>query len=167
MDARSTSDSDLSHGQYVWVWPNRSLSLRGMLLVFIIVAVVALVIGIAFSLVGAWLILPFAGLEITVVGAVLYWLFRHADDHELIVINDERVTVIHHRSGREKRYEFQRYWVKIILERHHGWYPSKLKMGSHGRLVVIGDELRDEARQALFARLNTALRATDSAAPKD
>ncbi len=161
MDTRAISD--LSHGQYVWVWPNRSLSPRGMLLVFIVVAVVAMIVGIGFSLAGAWLILPFAGLEITVVGVVLYWLFRHADDHELIVIGDERVTIIRHCCGHERRDEFQRYWVKIILERHHGWYPSKLKMGSHGRLVVIGHELRDEARQALFAQLNQTLHATDGA----
>lgn len=158
MDVRSKPDSDLSQGEHVWVWPNRSLSARGMLLVFVVVTAVAMIIGIGFFLAGAWLILPFAGLEIAVVGAMLYWLFRHADDHELIVIHGERVMLIRHRGGREKRYEFQRYWVKIILERRHGWYPSQLKMGSHGRLVVIGDELRDEARQALFAQLNQALR---------
>jgi len=135
-----------------------------MMRVLVMVTVISMAIGVGFSFAGAWWVLPFAGVEIVVVGAVLYWLFRHADDHELIVIGCERVTVIRRRRGQEWRDNFQRYWVKVILERHHGWYPSKLKMGSHGRLVVIGDELCDEARLALLAQLNKALREANDAA---
>ncbi|MBI3547217.1 MAG: DUF2244 domain-containing protein [Gammaproteobacteria bacterium] len=164
MNTRSMPDLDLRNSQCVWVRPNRSLSLRGMILLFAMVTVVIITIGVGFFLLGAWLVLPFAGLEIAVIGAVLYWLLRHADDHELIVIGATQVTVIRRRRGQEWRDDFQRYWVKVILERHHGWYPSKLKMGSHGRLVVIGDELCDEAKLALLAQLNSALRETNAAA---
>jgi uncharacterized membrane protein len=126
---------------------------------FAAVATFAMAIGIGFALVGAWMVLPFAGLEIAVVGSVLYWLYRRAGDHDLIVIGIDRVTVIRHRAGRERRDEFQRYWVKIILERHR-WYPSRLKIGSHGRFVVVGVDISEEERRALSARLNEALRST-------
>ncbi len=158
MDTRHTPDKDIGEGLRIVIRPNRSLSPGGMVALFAWMAAAALIIGIGFSLVGAWLVLPFAGLEMAVVAAALIWLFRHADDHELIVIGDDRVTVIRRRGGREWRDDFQRYWTKAMLERRHNWYPSRLVLGSHGRFVVIAAEIGEEERRALAVRLSQALR---------
>jgi uncharacterized membrane protein len=158
MNRRQTPEKDISEGLRILIRPNRSLSPWGMAVLFAWMAAVALIIGIGFTLAGAWLVLPFAGLEMAVVAAALYWLFRHTDDHELIVIDGDNVTVIRHRGGREWRDEFQRYWVKATLERHRSWHPSRLVLGSHGRFVVIGAEVGEEERRALATRLNEALR---------
>ncbi len=48
--------------------PNCSISPAGLLCVFAALAAVALTIGIGFAMLGAWLILPFAGLEIVALG---------------------------------------------------------------------------------------------------
>ena len=157
MDTRFTPETDSSEDLRVLIRPNRSLSPVGMGVLFAAVAVCSTAIGIGFWWVGAWVILPFAGLEIVLVGGVLYWLHRHADDHDLVVMGVERVTVTRRRAGREWQDEFQRYWVKVILERHR-WYPSRLKIGSHGRFIVIGADVNEEERRALSARLNEALR---------
>ena len=158
MDTRHTPEKDIGAGLHILIRPNRSLSPRGMAQLFAWMAAVVLTIGVGFALMGAWLVLPFAGLEMAVVATALYWLFRHADDHELIVIDGDSVTVIRHRGGREWRDNFQRYWVKATLERHRTWHPSRLVLGSHGRFVVIGADISEEERRALAARLNEALR---------
>jgi len=158
MDTRHTPEKDIGDGLHILIRPNRSLSPRGMALLFAWMASVELIIGVGFALMGAWLVLPFAGLEMAVVATALYWLFRHADDHELIVIDGDSVTVIRRRGGREWRDNFQRYWVKATLERHRTWHPSRLVLGSHGRFVVIGADISEEERRALAARLNEALR---------
>ena len=160
MDTRYTPENEAGEGLRVLVRPNRSLSLRAMVLLFAGIAAFVITIGIGFSMVGAWLVLPFAGLEVVVVGAVLYLLFRHIDDHDLIVIHHDRVMVVRRQGGRERHEEFQRYWVKVQLERGRGWYPSRLSIGSHGRFVTIGTGISEEERRALNARLNELLRRT-------
>jgi uncharacterized membrane protein len=157
MDARFTPESDTGEGLRVIVRPNRTLTLRGMTVLFAGLTLVVLTIGIGFTLAGAWPVLPFAGLELALVGAVLYRLFRHADDHEQIIVNRERVTVIRCRGRRERRDEFQRYWTKVTLERRRGWYPSQLKVGSHGRFVVIAADVNEKERESLSTTLNNLL----------
>ena len=140
------------------VRPNRTLTLRGMTLLLAGLTAVVLTTGIGFTLAGAWPILPFAGLELVVVGSVLYRLFRHADDHEQILIDRDNVTVIRRRGRREWRDEFQRYWTRVTLERRHGWYPSRLKVGSHGKFVVIAADVNEAERESLSETLNKILR---------
>ncbi len=158
MDARYTPEGDTGEGLRMIVRPNRTLTLRGMTALFAGLTVVVLTIGIGFTLAGAWPVLPFAGLEMAVVGVVLYRLFRHADDHDQIIVDRERVTVIRRRGDREWRDEFQRYWTKVTLERRRGWYPSQLKVGSHGRFVVIAADVSEEERESLSTTLNNFLR---------
>lgn len=157
MDARITPEGDTGEGLRVIVRPNRTLTLRGMTVLFVGLTLVVLTIGIGFTLAGAWPVLPFAGLELTLAGAVLYRLFRHADDHDRIVVDRERVTVIRRRGRHEWRDEFQRYWTKVTLERRRGWYPSRLKVGSHGRFVVIAAGVNEQERETLSATLNEFL----------
>jgi uncharacterized membrane protein len=157
MDARITPEGDTGEGLQVVVRPNRTLTLRGMTVLFAGLTLVVLTIGIGFTLAGAWPVLPFAGLELALVGAVLYRLFRHADDHEQIIVDRERVTVIRCRGRRERRDEFQRYWTKVTLERRRGWYPSRLKVGSHGRFVVIAADVNEKERESLSTALNNFL----------
>lgn len=157
MDARITPEGNTGEGLQVIVRPNRTLTLRGMTVLFAGLTLVVLTIGIGFTLAGAWPVLPFAGLELALAGAVLYRLFRHADDHDRILVDRERVTVIRQRGRREWRDEFQRYWTKVTLERSRGWYPSRLKVGSHGRFVVIAAGVNEKERESLSTALNKFL----------
>jgi uncharacterized membrane protein len=157
MDARFTPEGDTGAGLQVIVRPNRTLTLRGMTVLFAGLTVVFLTIGIGFTLAGAWPVLPFAGLQLALVGAVLYRLYRHADDHDRIIVERERVTVIRRRGRREWRDGFQRYWTRVLLERRRGWYPSQLKVGSHGRFVVIAAGVNEKERESLSATLNNII----------
>ena len=64
MDARFTPEGDTGEGLRVIVRPNRTLTLRGMTVLFVGLTLVVLTIGIGFTLAGAWPVLPFAGLEL-------------------------------------------------------------------------------------------------------
>jgi uncharacterized membrane protein len=65
--------------------------------------------------------------------------------------------VIRQRGRCEWRDEFQRYWTKVTLERGRSWYPSRLKVGSHGRSVVIAAGVNEKEREALSTTLNNFL----------
>lgn len=118
-----------------------------------------LVIGVGFSVTGAWMVLPFAGAEALVVVAAFYYLLqRRGGDRELVVLDGETLSIIKQSGQAESRYEFPRYWTKVSLERYpRGWYPSRLILRSHGRVVEVGSSIREEDRQALAEEVRSMI----------
>lgn len=117
-----------------------------------------LVIAVGFMLAGAWLVMPFMGLELIAVAGVFGWFRRHADDHERIVIEEDRLLITRQRGGRQTHYAFQRYWVRVRIEKSgHPWYPSRLLIGSHGRFVEIAAFVTEDARIQLAGKLKNLL----------
>lgn len=73
--------------------PNRSLSWRGNLWLIASLSCIALAIGISFAALGAWVILPFSGLEILALSACLYVLAKRNARQEVITVSDNNVLV--------------------------------------------------------------------------
>ena len=159
MDARVAPGQIPTPTQCLAIRPNRSLNARVM--VWVLTAYVGLlaVIAFAFAAVGAWMILPFAGLEAVLVIAVFYHLVCHrGDDEELVVLADETVSIIKRVGRSEAHHEFPRYWTQISLEHDRGgWYPSRLIVRSHGRAVEVGTALRDEDKPALAYKMKNVM----------
>ena len=126
---------------------NNSLSSAGRHLVFVFLFAVSVGIAAAFAALGAWLILPFAGLEML----VLYWAFRtvdrHAADYERIAVRGDRVRVEVFEVGRARRHEFSRCWTQLVVSRDGG----RIVLRFHGREVEVGRH-RDDAQRRTFAR---------------
>ena len=138
----------------------RALSRRGLRWVFVACAGVSGAIGVGFSAIGAWLVLPFAGLETLVVGAALVLVARQRGDYELVVVDKERVHIVRRARGHRECVQLQRYWARVSLARGiYGWYPSRLLIKSHGRAVEVGAWMTDEAREALALELAAVMRA--------
>lgn len=141
------------------VRPNRSLPVAGMVALFVSLSALPLTIGIAFAVMGVWMVLPFAILEVAVLAILVRWLYRHIDDCELVVIEPERVRVTRRAGTKETRHEFQRYWARVRLERGRtARDPSRLRIGSHGRYIDIGAGINEEDRALLAEELRQALR---------
>jgi uncharacterized membrane protein len=133
---------------------NNSLSSTGRILVFGFIFAVSVGIASAFAALGAWLILPFAGLEM----GVLYWAFRsierHASDYERIVIDGDRVSVEICDTGRACSHDLSRHWAQMVVSGD----GARLALRSHGREVEIGRHLNDGQRLALARELGGELR---------
>lgn len=156
-DARETAGEDEADRCCILLRPNRSLTTKGMLALFGAFALLAAIIGTGFALAGAWLVVPFAGLEVAVAGMVLYLLYRHAGDYERIDIEGRHVRVVQRRGKVETRHAFERYWAQARLVRGTSMRPSRLWIGSHGRFVEIGAALDEDARRQLAQRLRRLL----------
>ncbi len=156
-DAREIAGESEADCCHILLRPNRSLTTKGMLALFGAFALLAAIIGTGFALAGAWLVAPFAGLEVAVAGMALYLLYRHAGDYECIDIEGRRVRIARRRGSREVRYDFERYWTRVRLARSEGLRPSRLSIGSHGRFVEIGATLDEDARWQLAQRLRRLL----------
>ncbi len=96
-------------------------------------AAVLITIAVMFYSQGAWLVLPFAGIELLAIAAGFYACIRHNNDYELVEIDDTRIHVKRCIAKREQNFSFQTYWTKVLLEISKGWYPSKLWVKSKGQ----------------------------------
>ena len=132
---------------------NNSLSSTGRLLVFVFIFVVSVGIAAAFAYFGAWLILPFAGLEMLVLYLAFRYIERHAADYELIEIDGDRVTVERFEAGRTRSQAFNRYWARVVVSQ-----DGRLALRSHGREFEIGRALSDAQRLELAQALRRRLR---------
>lgn len=73
--------------------PNSSLSSSGKIRVVLLLTVIPCCIAVGFALLGAWLVLPFVGLEISALGFAFYHVNSHAEDYESISIDGDSLVV--------------------------------------------------------------------------
>lgn len=139
--------------------PNRSMSWRGSLLFFLSLVLVSSFISISLTLLGFWMVLPFAGLEMLLLGAGLYLVAGRCYEREVISIGQEDILIEKGRGYPRQQWTVGRVWAQVVLERcPRQWYPSKLLIRSHGRAVEVGRFLHEEERRQLAADLNLSLR---------
>lgn len=138
--------------------PNQAMSWKSLVLAYLVISLITIAIGVVFFLKGLTLILPFCGLEILLLGAAFYVSAWRGGVQEVLSITESGIVFERGRHGPETRREFQRAWVKVILERSwNSWYPSRLLLRSHGRQLEIGCFLNEQERQGLALELQHAL----------
>ncbi len=103
---------------------------------------------------GAWLVLPFAGLEVALL-VVVFWVTGCANlRRERVEVAEVSVSVCCGRRGSEQCVQFPRAWARVVLsEDPREWYPSRLLLRAHGRDVEIARDLTDPERRELAAEL--------------
>ncbi|HHJ12758.1 MAG TPA: DUF2244 domain-containing protein [Gammaproteobacteria bacterium] len=139
------------------VRPNCSLSWRGAVRFYLGIVLLSMTISMGFALQGAWMVLPFAGLEMLVLGAALYIVSHRCARWEMVSISEHRVEV---RAAKADKLNccFSRAWVQITLERaRFPGHPPRLLIHSHGRAVEIGGCLCEEEKRDLAAELRRAV----------
>lgn len=139
------------------VMPNQSMSWRGMVWMYSVIASVTLLVAVGCYFMGLTLVLPFSGVELLIVGAVFYITACHGDRREVIIIGKETVTVQSGRFQPESHYEFPRQWARVVFEQSSGWYPNRLLIRSHGRQVEIGSFLNEQERNGLAEKLSVVI----------
>jgi uncharacterized membrane protein len=154
----ATASGHNSQGQQAVQWLlKRNCSVKPAQLAWLYVSLCAVSLGIAgfFWLQGATLVMPFACLELLVVGVAFFAYARHATDGERIVLQGGQLVVELENAGRLERAEFNRQWVRV--EPRHG-DGSLIEVSAQGRSVRVGRHVRPELRPALAREIRHALR---------
>jgi uncharacterized membrane protein len=115
----------------------------------------SLVIGVAFWFMGAVFVLPFASLELLLVGICFLVYARHASDGERIYLDGGRLVVELENAGRLERKEFRREWVRVEPRSGDG---SLIEVSGQGLSVFVGRFVRPELRPVLANEIRMALR---------
>ncbi len=133
---------------------NCSISPKGMILVFAVLSVATLGIATGFALAGAWLVLPFAGLEVAALVTAFLLTARHAADYERIELAPERLRVEVVEGRRLRRHELKRGALRV---RHAPERARILVSGSGADEIEIGRHLDAQARVTLADELRKTL----------
>jgi uncharacterized membrane protein len=131
---------------------NCSISPAGLAGVFVALAAVVLAIGVAFAFAGAWLVLPFAGLEVAALVAAYLAYARRAADYERIELAAGRLTVEVAEAHRKSRYEMQARRARVCLEK------DEVVLRGAGEELQLGRHLDAERRVQFAAELQKRLR---------
>jgi uncharacterized membrane protein len=118
--------------------------------------VISLGIAGGFWLQGATMIMPFAWLELLMVGTAFVIYARHATDGERIVLQGSQLVVEQTHGGQTVRAEFNAAWVRV---EPHSSDRSLIELSGQGRKVQVGRHIRPELRPALAKEIRMALRA--------
>ena len=144
--------------------PNQSLSWQRAVRVYIAIAACCLGVGVFFALLGYWPVLPFAGLEVIVLGIAFYSCQLRSQQREVVTVDADRVSV--DKGGREPQvhWECPRAWARVDLQRSpHAWYPSRLSVAFQGKRIEIGAFLNEQERCSLAGELEDVIRSAHHA----
>ena len=134
---------------------NCSITPRQLMAFYVSLCVVSLGIGALCWMQGATLVMPFAWLEVVVVGSALLIYSRHATDRESIRLQPGRLTVEHVFGRHTERVEFAPDWVRVEPEHGDG---SLIELSGQGQRIAVGRFVRPELRRQLADELRWALR---------
>lgn len=148
-----------SHQSEFVIRPNGSFHSRTGIWLIALLVIIALGIAMRFAILGYWLILPFALLDVMAVGTVFYLIIRQSEYVERVVVSESRVEIFHIQDNADAKWEFPLHWTQIRLERpRHRGYPARLLLGCRGKWVEIGSCLTDRERGTLTQALKDEFR---------
>lgn len=137
--------------------PHRSLPPHGFVAVMAGLGGVSFVAGIAFVMLGAWPVTGFFGLDVLLVYLAFRLNYRSARRHETVRLTEESLVVESvGLRGERRRWQFQPYWLRVILEEPDE-DSNRLMLASHGRSLVVGSFLAPSERRSLAGALKDAL----------
>ncbi len=151
--------SRASGGDHTFViWPHSALNWAGMRRLLCVLTAAIAAVAVWFALQGAWLVLPFAGLEALLVCGGVYLNARWAVTREVVRLSGGDLVVSRGRRSLVEVGRLPRHWARVALLRDpRGWYPSRLLLESHGRRIEIGAALADQERERLADALRGQL----------
>ncbi|MEX1147272.1 MAG: DUF2244 domain-containing protein [Sphingomonadales bacterium] len=151
----------MDDSQKLWfdvvVYPHRSLSRRGFVIVMAILCVISFTAGMMFVLRGAWPVMGFFGLDVLAVYIAFRLNYRSGRWIETIRLG-ERELVIDRRNprGKHQTWRFDPYWARVNVIVRPG-VDNELVVTSHGQSVTLAGFLNADERVNLATALKDAL----------
>ncbi len=139
---------------YIVACPNMSANWRTTKIILWFISFVTLLIAVAFSFFGLWLILPFAGLEVLALFAFSYWVAYQCCRKEVITIKDNQLKVEKGYHSPQFTWRAELFWTRLIIDRSEfRGHPLKLYLRSKKQQLEIGEFLNEDDKEQLISAL--------------
>jgi len=133
---------------------NCSIAPSQLAVLFGSLACVSLGIAAAFAFRGAWLVLPFACIEVLALGAAFVVYARHATDYERIVLREDCLLVETCQAARTKRDECSPHGARV---EYSGTRRELIGLVVAGRRFEVGRLIPESERPRLARQLRRQL----------
>lgn len=138
--------------------PNHSASWRSNKLVLLALSVPSLGAAIAFTVLGAWPVLPFAGAELAALTAALYYVNWKLEYRHVITLDADKVCIDKGHYAPKRRWCFERDEVALaITPEEHPWEGPRLSVHNRMETVTVGDFLNRDDCLSLLGLLRKEL----------
>jgi uncharacterized membrane protein len=149
----SEIDNESRTGRIV-LTPNASWSWQANLYLLYTLMCISIGIGIGFMLAGAWVILPYSILEMSVLGLCFYYVVRKCNQREVITVSEHEVLVQRGFHSPIESRNYHRMWAKFLVKPpKHPWDPEVVSIRSHGQELELGSFLSRGDKQRLIDAL--------------
>lgn len=136
---------------------NCSLSPRQLGRAYALLCCFSLAMGVGFLLRGAWMVLAFSLVDLSLVGLALLIYARHATDRERIELSDACLLIEWVRADACRQARFDPRATRVIAP--DGGRRSLVGLEARGVLVEVGQFMTSAQRGQLARELRQALRA--------
>ena len=137
--------------------PNRSASWQETRLFVIVICSTTLVIGLFWTYIGAWMVLPFSGLEAALVAWLLYRVCQSTYQRQVITCAPESLTVQFGTHFPKRSWQLERARVRISVgEPRHALDAPTLVIADTTHSIELGGFLNKEEKQLAVAALRGA-----------
>lgn len=123
-----------------------------------------LVVALVVAAQGAWLVMPFAGVEVAMIVFAFRWLRAGDGDYETVSASGHELVVQRSMHGRVEESRFNLHWVQVVFEPAGIARKSVLALRSHGRVHPIGHLMTEAERSAAADYLAARIRHARAAA---
>ncbi len=139
------------------IYPNQSLTPKGLLLLMFLITIPASFIGITFFILGAWPVLGFMGLEVLLIYIAFKVLFYKNKFYEHIILDKEKLSIFFKKQNNTiTKIELEPTWLQVQIE---NIYESEdmLTISSHGKKIILANFLIPEERVKLAKKIRYGL----------
>jgi uncharacterized membrane protein len=142
--------------------PHCSLTPRGAWLFFGSLCLTSFSLAGFVALQGFWPVLPFAGLEMLLLGWALMVSMQRRHHRQIITVTSDSVEIEERLRQDAHCVVFPRHWAQVRIRAGHSpLHPSRLTIESHGRRCEVGSFLNEQERSGLASRLKRLIGRVD------
>jgi len=139
--------------------PNHSASWQANKLVLIAMCCLSGVIAAGFALIGAWPILPFAGMEMLALAAALYYVCWKLRYRHVVTLEADKVKIQKGHFHPRQQWCFDRDNTTIqVISQPHPWDAPQISVCNRGEQVSLGEFLSKEDANMLLQLLRERFR---------
>lgn len=145
--------------QTIVVEPNRSASWQTNKIVLILMCCLSGMIALGFAALGAWPVLPFAGLEMLALGSALYYVCWKLRYRHVITFGDGTIKIQkgHYYPRKEWEIAIDEAALSVTPEKHP-WDGPSISLFSRGEEITLGEFLNRDDSLELLSQLRGRLR---------
>jgi len=134
------------------LFPHRSLSHGGFVAVMVFVGATCISSGVLFTVMGAWPVFGFLGLDVLLVWAAFKASYRSGKAFEEVAVwrHDLLIRQVSP-SGRVREHRFNPFFARFSVDRHEEFGITRMRLAGEGREIDIGAFLNPPDRES-FAR---------------